>query len=320
MPSEPNPALSTLGEGIVRLTWSIPLGIPHVHCYLVPVEDGWLLVDTGLGLPGAEAAWTAALDSVDGPVVSIVVTHSHPDHVGGAADVALITGAPVSQGRLDYQRCLSHWGNERAGAHLADHLLLHGAPDVEARRIGEATSSLLPLVHFARDPQLLDEGDLVHGWRVLHLPGHADGHICLLRDGVLLAGDAILDPITPTVGLFPGGAPDPLADYLASLARIVELRPRVAYAGHGRPIPDPPARAEEIQGHHGERLVETVRALESGPRSAWDVSHALFPEPLPPPQRRFAVVETLAHLEHLVRHGRVSAQQGDVMLYSVRSG
>jgi glyoxylase-like metal-dependent hydrolase (beta-lactamase superfamily II) len=319
VPPEPNPVLSTLDGGIVQLTWSIPLGIPHVHCYLVPVEDGWLLVDTGLGVPGVEAAWAEALASVDGPVAAILVTHSHPDHVGAAADVARVTGAPVLQGRLDYARCVAHWGNEDAGAHLSDHLLRHGAPDVDAARIGEATRSLLPMVRFARDPALLDEGDLVHGWRVLHLPGHADGHICLHRDGVLLAGDAILDPITPTVGLFPGSSPDPLADYFGSLARIGELRARVAYAGHGLPVADPTGRAEAIRAHHEVRLDETVRALEGGPRSAWDVSLELFPEPLPPPQRRFAVVEALAHLEHLARRGRLSAQAGDVVRYAIRT-
>jgi glyoxylase-like metal-dependent hydrolase (beta-lactamase superfamily II) len=319
VPSEPNPALSTLDEGIVRLTWSIPLGIPHVHCYLVPVEDGRLLVDTGLGLPGAEAAWEAALASVDGPVVGIVVTHSHPDHVGGAADVARVTGAPVLQGRLDYERCLAHWGDGSSSGRLVEHLLLHGVPEAKARRIDEATRRLLPMVRFARDPALLDEGDLVHGWGVMNLPGHADGHICLFRDGVLLAGDSILDPITPTVGLFPGSSPDPLADYLGSLARIGELGARVAYAGHGRPIADPTGRAEAIRAHHGVRLDETIRALTDGPRSAWDVSLALFPEPLPPPQRRFAVVEALAHLEHLARRGRLIAQAGDVVRYAIRT-
>jgi glyoxylase-like metal-dependent hydrolase (beta-lactamase superfamily II) len=224
----------------------------------------------------------------------------------------------VLQGRLDYRRCLAHWGNDHTAAHLVDHLLRHGAPDLEARRIGEATSSLMPMVHFVRDPLLVEEGDDVHGWRVLVLPGHADGHICLLRDGVLLAGDAILDPITPTVGLFPDSPPDPLADYLGSLARIRDLRPRVAYAGHGRPILDPAGRADEILVHHEERLGETLRALAAGPRSAWDVSLALFPDPLPPPQRRFAVVEALAHLEHLARRGRLSAQAGDVVRYAIR--
>jgi glyoxylase-like metal-dependent hydrolase (beta-lactamase superfamily II) len=120
------------------------------------------------------------------------------------------------------------------------------------------------------------------------------------------------------VGLFPGSSPDPLADYFGSLARIGELRARVAYAGHGVPIADPTGRAEAIRAHHEVRLDETIHALADGPASAWDVSLALFPEPLPPPQRRFAVVEALAHLEHLARRGRLNVQPGDVVRYSIR--
>ena len=68
------------------------------------------------------------------------------------------------------------------------------------------------------------------------MPGHADGHLCLLRDdGVLIAGDHLLTPITPAIGLYPESRPDPLGDYVSSLALVEELRPRVSYGGHGRP-------------------------------------------------------------------------------------
>ena len=50
-------------------------------------------------------------------------------------------------------------------------------------------------------------------------PGHADGQLMLLSDGVLVAADHILDPISPTVGLWPASRPDPLGDYLEALER-----------------------------------------------------------------------------------------------------
>ena len=96
-----------------------------------------------------------------------------------------------------------------------------------------STSSLVAAVHYAPAPELLDAGDDVDGWEVEVLRGHADGHIVLLRDGVLIAGDTILARISPVVGLYPNSRPDPLGDYLETLARIEELAPRVAYAGHG---------------------------------------------------------------------------------------
>ncbi len=80
--------------GILRVTLPLPSGPRHVHCFLLRGEDGWTLVDTGLGLP--EPSWEDVLAQVDGPVVRIFITHMHPDHVGGAAPVAQLTGAPVS--------------------------------------------------------------------------------------------------------------------------------------------------------------------------------------------------------------------------------
>jgi glyoxylase-like metal-dependent hydrolase (beta-lactamase superfamily II) len=146
----------------------------------------------------------------------------------------------------------------------------------------------------------------VDGWDVLHLPGHADGHLALLRDGVLIAGDALLATISPNVGLYPDSRPDPLGDFLASLERIVELAPRVAFAGHGPPIEDPAGRARELIAHHDDRLEEARMALDGTPRTAYDVSIALFPDLLSPSLRRFALAETKAHLEYLVLRDRAA--------------
>ena len=145
---------------------------------------------------------------------------------------------------------------------------------------------------------------------MLELPGHADGHICLLRDGVLVAGDHLLQKITPTVGLYPDSRPDPLGDYLASLERTIELAPRVALPGHHGVVADPAGRAREIVEHHRRRLDETVAALGSEPRSAYEVSLALFGAGLDASGRRFALAETLAHLERLVLEGR-ARREGD---------
>jgi glyoxylase-like metal-dependent hydrolase (beta-lactamase superfamily II) len=165
-------------------------------------------------------------------------------------------------------------------------------------------------VHWVRDPELLEPGDEVDGWRVELLRGHADGHIVLLRDGVMIAGDTILLGITPAIGLYPDSRPDPLGDYLVTLERIIELAPRVAYAGHKDPIEDPAGRAREIIEHHRERLDGTAAALDGRPSSAYEVSLALFERDLSPTLRRFATAESLAHLERLVREGRAERAEG----------
>jgi glyoxylase-like metal-dependent hydrolase (beta-lactamase superfamily II) len=193
----------------------------------------------------------------------------------------------------------------------------HGLPEEDLDLLRRESAALAALVHLARDPEPLAAGDRIDGWEVLHLPGHADGHLALLRDGVLIAGDSILGTITPNVGLYPDSAPDPLADYLASLARIAELAPRVALAGHGEPVKDPASRAREIVSHHKERLEQAAAALEGGPVTAYQASLRLFSEPLSPQLRRFALAETRAHLEYLALRGAaVRSEDGGLVTYA----
>jgi glyoxylase-like metal-dependent hydrolase (beta-lactamase superfamily II) len=297
-----NALMDELPGGIRRLTFPLPLGIPHVHCYLLPGEDGWTLVDTGLGLPGAEERWAPILAEVE--IARIVVTHFHPDHVGGGEDAQALTGARVLQGAADYEQCERVWGSPDWSERLADYLQANGLPEETAEELRHESRTFGPFVRFARDPEPLREGDEVAGWRVLELPGHADGHICLERGGVLVAGDHLLGAITPTVGLYPESRPDPLGDYLDSLRRTIELAPSLALPGHGDPIGDPPARACQIVEHHRRRLRVTAAALGPEPRTGFEVSVALFGEDLDAGDRRFALAEALAHLERLVQAER----------------
>ena len=106
--------MQEVAEGIRRVTFPLPFALDHVHCYCVRLSDSsWLLVDTGLGLPGAEERWAPVLAALDGPVTRIVITHFHPDHVGDSAAVAELSAAPVSQAPVDHAQCRRIWGEER---------------------------------------------------------------------------------------------------------------------------------------------------------------------------------------------------------------
>ena len=294
--------------GIARLTQWLPVRPGHVHCYVVEGDRGWTLVDAGLALPGLEELFRAELAE---PVERIAITHFHPDHVWGAEIARKVTGAPVFQGRLDYEQCVRVWAAPDWPERIADWFRLHGVPEEMTEAMLERDREALPLIQFHRDPELLDEGDRVGGWQVIALPGHADGHIGFLREGVLIAGDHILPDITPAVGVYPESRPDPLGAYLESLEKTVELAPRLALPSHGEPIDDPAGRAREIVAHHHRRLDETRAALGAEPRTGYELSLTLFPGALAASQRRFAVAETLAHAERLVVIGQ-ALRRGDV--------
>jgi len=303
--------MEELGDGIRRVTLPLPTRPGHVHTYLLPGDEGWTLVDTGIGLPDAKASWALELGQAGGRVATVFVTHFHPDHVGAAADLHELTGAPVVQGALDYAQCELVWGNPAWSERLVDWFDLHGAPaDVTEELVGQS-SVYRPFIRYQRDPRLVEAGESVDGWDLVAAPGHADGQLCLHRDGVLIAADHLLGRITPTVGLWPASRPDPLGDYLAALDRTIELDPRIALPGHGDPIDDPAGRARELKEHHRSRLDEATRSLEPEPQSAYQLSFALFGAELPPAGRRFAVAETLSHLERLVCEGAAMRHEDD---------
>ena len=303
--------MDELGDGIHRVTLSLPTRPGHVHAYLLPGDDGWTLVDTGVGLPDAKETWAAELSQAGGRVATVFVTHFHPDHVGAAADLHELTGAPVVQGTLDYAQCELVWGNPAWSERLVDWFDLHGAPgDVTAELVGQS-SVYRPFIRYQRDPILVEAGEHVDGWELIAAPGHADGQLCLLRDGVLVAADHLLGRITPTVGLWPASRPDPLGDYLAALDRTIALEPRIALPGHGEPIEDPAGRARELQEHHRLRLEETVAALAPERQSGYELSFALFGVDLPASGRRFAIAETLSHLERLIHQGAARRHEAD---------
>jgi glyoxylase-like metal-dependent hydrolase (beta-lactamase superfamily II) len=289
-----------LPSGIRQVTLELPMRPGHVHAYLLPGEDGWTLVDTGVGLPQAKEIWRKELAEAGGRIARIFVTHFHPDHVGAAADLHELTGAPVYQGVLDYAQCELVWGNPAWSERLVEWFRQQGVPDdVTAELVGQG-SIYRPYIRYQRDPILVEAGETLDGWELVAAAGHADGQLCLLKDGVLVAADHLLTPITPTVGLWPASRADPLGDYLAALDRMIELDPDVALPGHGDVIEAPVVRARQIQEHHRVRLQETADALGAEPRSGYELSLTVFGNELKPAARRFAVAETLSHVERLV--------------------
>jgi len=294
--------------------------------YLVEGDRGWSIVDSGMHTREAEAALRAGLAEVGIGLPDLrtaFITHLHPDHLGMAGTIR-DAGAEL----------LMH-GPEIARAHevwAADHRLIdatydlfdrHGMPrDVdEGMRAAwvEMNRRVDPFegIHPVADGEVLDLGG--RALTVVWTPGHTDHHAVLFEEstGTLIAGDHVLPRITSNVGVYPGGRPDPLRDFLGALEKMKTLGVKRVLPAHGDPFDDCAGRVDEILAHHAQRLDATMEAASGQPRSAYLICRALFPVLRSPHEERFALAETLAHLRYLELRGRLREVDGRPITWSV---
>ena len=303
--------LADLGGGAHRVTMPLPWALDHTHCYAIEAPEGWTIIDTGLGTPGTVRRWTEALELLGNPHIHrILVTHYHPDHVGCAGLLAdLVEPDEIVMGRIDAALCHGAWVDMDIEG-VYDHMHGNGMSPEMAREAADDEGN--SPVSIPNPTLLVDEDDVIRlgdeDFRVLHLPGHADGHIALLGvdSGRMFGGDVILSKISPNVGRWEDTAFDPLGRYFETLERLAELSPAIVHGGHRAPVEDVPGRAREIRAMHDERLLIAHAALQDGAVSAMDVATVIWPDGHGMHERRFALVEALAHVERLVADGRAT--------------
>lgn len=312
-----------VAPGVWMLPVPIPIPLRYVNCYLCAGRDGWTLVDTGFHDELAEDAWQRAFAELKirpDQVEQILVTHYHPDHLGAAGWLQQLTGAPVYLHDREQKQLALFWGEgvEEQMRSLREFFLAEGMPRETAEAITRLhqrqreSISPLPAVTPLATGQRFRIG--TYDCEVLWTPGHSDGLAVFWAeaDGLLFADDMLLDKITPNVSLWPGGRPDPLQDFLASLERVAALPARLALPGHRTLITDVAGRARQIQQHHDHRLALMAAACQvPGGATAWEVCEQIFePDRLTVHQVRFAMSETLAHLVHMERKGQLKKREG----------
>ena len=291
--------------------WSLPQPLPgplvYVVVYAVEVDDGVVLVDAGwdraAGLAGLDRS-LATFGAHVADVRGVVFTHSHHDHYAIGDVVRDASGAWLAL----------HEGERTELSPDLDVLERYfgdlGLPGDER---GEAIDAALWMWRnrpsFEPDRRLRD-GELVAGLRVLHTPGHAPGHICLVaaERGVVFSGDHVLSRTTPNVSIFAATAGSPLDDYVQSLGTTRALDGLLALPGHEERC-DVSGRSAELLAHHARQLRQAASLVAAGLTTVREVAEAMeWTRPwsdLRLLDRQLAFGETLAHLVALERGGRV---------------
>ncbi len=323
-----------VAPGVCWLRMPLPFALDHINLWLLRDEidgcAGWTVIDCGIATAALKMHWEHIFATqLDGlPVLRVLVTHCHPDHLGLASwlcaggdrkrwDVRLwMTASEYLFGCM----MAAGYGSNAGGADTAAHFARHGLADpatlTALRGRGSYYSDLVPAVppRYRR----LREGEMIgigaRAWRVVTGFGHSPEHCALYcaADSLLIGGDMVLPRISTNVSVFdlePEG--NPLALYLESLGRYeVMSAATLVLPSHGKPFRGLLTRIAQLRAHHDARLNEVRDACAACPQSAADIVPIMFRgRVLDAHQTTFAFGEAIAHLHLLWQAGELTRRQ-----------
>lgn len=309
-----------IAEGVLWIRLPLPMALDHVNIYALDEGDSWSIVDTGIHTKRTIALWENVLAGPLGgkPVGRVILTHHHPDHVGMAGWLMARFDAELVASRTSWlmARMLILDEEERPTEQA---LKLWRAAGMDSA-VYEERKNARPF-NFADTCHPLPvgytrvkEGDVLRAggrdWDIRIGNGHAPEHLTFWSrdDALVLAGDQILPSISPNIGVYPTEPEaDPLSDWLASCARFAELAhdDHLVLGGHKLPFTGLPLRMRQLtENHHG--ALDRLRAHLSQPRTAGECFPPLFKRKIDHGTYGLALVEAVAHLNHLHQAGEVT--------------
>ena len=314
---EQTDSLVKVAEGIYQVQLPLPFALRIVNCYLLDNGDGtWTILDTGLNYAAGQEVWQAtfeALGLAPRQISQIVLTHIHPDHFGMAGWLQQMSGAPVRLSQREADAAYEFWGDANNRYRSLTEQMDHAGVAAEmTEQITTGVGFMLTMTTpHPEQTEIIAPGERVRmggrDFTAIFAPGHSDGQLMFYDAGdrLLLSADHVLMKITPNIGLWPETDPHPLGRFLASLREVRTLDVRLALPGHRALITDWHGRIEEIIAHHEERLEHTLDAVDAG-ATGYEIAAKLFDfQRLSVHEMRFALVETLAHLDYMIDQGQV---------------
>jgi glyoxylase-like metal-dependent hydrolase (beta-lactamase superfamily II) len=311
-------------SGIKWLRMGLPFALNHINLWLLADEydgengkvRGWTVIDCGISNDATRAAWeTIFATQLEGlPIVRVIATHCHPDHVGLADWICSRWNVPLwmTTGEYTFARMMSAALPGADGTSMFPFFKRHGLADpqmlaeLEGRRSYYPT--LVPSVPTSyirmHDQQSFRIGD--HAWRVITGFGHAPEHAALYCAdlNLLISGDMVLPRISTNVSVFAvEPESNPVQQYLDSLLKYKDLpEDTLVLPSHGKPFRGLHTRIQQLFDHHAARLEEVLKACVT-PQSAADIVPIMFVRKLDSHQLSFALGEALAHLHKLWKDG-----------------
>jgi glyoxylase-like metal-dependent hydrolase (beta-lactamase superfamily II) len=326
-----------VAPGVKWLRMGLPFALNHINLWLLrdhmDGQDGWTVVDCCIDRPESRAQWEQVfVNALEGlPIIRVIVTHMHPDHVGLAHWLCERWGVMLWMSGTDYNvvRMACVPGSDFDGIESAHFFAKHGLVDVATQDKLKARktyfTSLVPALP-ASYRRMMD-GNIIHSgsqssrlaWRCISGYGHAPEHIALYCEEakILIGGDMMLPRISTNVSVYNiEPESNALQLFLDSIDKFAPCAAdTLTLPSHGKPFVGMHERIKQLHDHHAERLDEVRDTCAAQPSSAADVLPVMFKRELDLHQTTFAMGEVIAHLHYLWFKGELTRELGADGIY-----
>ena len=311
-----------VAEGILWIRLPLPMKLDHVNVYALDDGDGWTIIDTGINFERTKMIWEKLIVGPLGgkPIRRVILTHHHPDHIGLAGWFMAEHGAELLASRTSYLmgRMLTLDVQALPPQETIDFWRRSGMDEAIIKERAEGKpfnfSDLVAPIQLGY--KRLQEGDHIsmggRDWVVRMGNGHAPEHATFWSDDneLLIAGDQIISSISPNLGVYvTEPEADPVGEWLVSCESFLpNAKPNhLVLSGHKLPFIGLSFRLHQlIENHHS--ALGRLRAFLDRPKTAAECFKPLFKRTIGEAEYGLALVEAVAHLNHLLAAGELSRE------------